>query len=111
LRNAYGDRCLGRTQYYDWLEDGRESVDGDPRLGRPSTSTDDARVTKVNETERSNRRLTVREIATISRQKSNHHSGLVNFLQDQKKFNRLFILKIAQYTRLVYFKRAQLMVR
>jgi len=41
MRNANGDRCLGR----------------------PSTSTDCAHVTKVNEIVRSNRRLTVREIA------------------------------------------------
>ena len=34
-----------------------------PRSGRPSTLTDNAHVTKVNEIVRSNRRLTVREIA------------------------------------------------
>ncbi|KAL4149442.1 hypothetical protein QTP88_003392 [Uroleucon formosanum] len=73
LQNAYGDQCLGRTQCYDWFKrfkDGRESVDDDPRSGRPSTSTDDAHVTKVNEI--------VRSMAMMLRQKSNHHSGLVN---------------------------------
>jgi len=34
-----------------------KSVDDDPRSGRPSTSTDGAHVTKVNEIVRSNRRL------------------------------------------------------
>jgi len=42
---------------------GSRSLDDDPRSGRPSTSTDGAHVTKVNEIVHSNRRLTVREIA------------------------------------------------
>ena len=52
LQNAYGDHCLGRTQCYDWFKcfkDGREAVDDDPSSGSPSTSTDVAHVTKVNE--------------------------------------------------------------
>ena len=59
LQNSYGAQCLGCTRCYDWfkrLKDGRESVDDNPRSGRPSTSTDDAHVTKVNEIVRSNRR-------------------------------------------------------
>ena len=43
------------------FKDGRESVENDLRSGRPLTSSDDAHVTK--EIVRSNRRLTVREIA------------------------------------------------
>jgi ribosomal protein S25 len=35
----------------------------EPRLRRPSTSSDDAHVAQVRETVRSNRRLTVREMA------------------------------------------------
>jgi hypothetical protein len=65
MQNVYDDQCLGRTQCYDRFKrfkDGRKSVDDDPRSGRPSTSTDDARMTKVNEILRSNRRLIVREI-------------------------------------------------
>jgi len=68
MQNAYGDQSLGRTQCYDWFKrfkGGRESVDDDPRSGRPSTSTDGAHVTRVSEIVRSNRRLTVREIAEI----------------------------------------------
>jgi len=45
MQNAYGDQCLGPTRCYDWFirfKDGRESVDDDPRSGRPSTSTDGA---------------------------------------------------------------------
>jgi len=42
MQNAYDDQRLGRTRCYDWFKrfkDGRESVDDDPRSGRPSTST------------------------------------------------------------------------
>ena len=65
MQNDYDDRCLGRTRRHDWFErfkDCRESVDDDPRSGRPSTSTHDAHMTKVMEIVRSNSRLTVREI-------------------------------------------------
>lgn len=40
-----------------------ESMDDDPRSGRPSTSTYNAYVTKVNEIVRSNKHLIVRETA------------------------------------------------
>lgn len=66
MKQVYGDQCLSRTNCYYWFrrfKDGRENVNDDPRSGRPSTSTDDAHVSQVNEMVRSNRRLTVREIA------------------------------------------------
>jgi len=66
MQNAYGDQCLGCTRCYDWFgryKHGRQSVDDDSRSGRPSTLTDGARVIKVNEIVRSNRRLTARDIA------------------------------------------------
>lgn len=44
------------------FKDGLISVDDDTHSGRPSTLTDDAHVTKVNEIVRSKRRLTVRKI-------------------------------------------------
>ena len=57
---------MNRTQYCEWFKrfkEGRMSVGEDPRLGRPSTSTNadhDERVTAVI---RGNRRLTIREVA------------------------------------------------
>jgi len=57
---------MGRTQTYEWwkrFKEGRTSVDDDPRSGRPSTSKTDDNVAKVCEVIRSNRRLTIREVA------------------------------------------------
>jgi hypothetical protein len=57
---------VGRTQCYEWFErfkDDRQPTDNDPRPGRPSTSTDAVHIAQVRAVVRSNRRLTVREIA------------------------------------------------
>jgi len=65
LKIAFREEAMGRTQTYEWwkrFKEGRTSVD-DPRSGRPSTSRTDDNVAKVREVVRSNRRLTVREVA------------------------------------------------
>ena len=41
-------------------------ADDDKRPGRPSTATDDTHVNKINTLVRSNRRLTIRELAEES---------------------------------------------
>ena len=74
LKIAFGEEAMCRTQTYEWLKrfkEGRTSVDDDPRSGRPSTSKSDDNVATVREVIRSNRRLTVREVAeevSISKQ-------------------------------------------
>ena len=74
LKIAFGEDAMCRTQTYKlWkrLKEGRTSVDGDPRSGRPSTSKTDDDVAKVRKVIRSNRRLTVREVAEeVSNSKS-----------------------------------------
>jgi transposase len=65
LKIAFGEEAMCRTQTYEWLKrfkEGRTSVDDDPHSGRPSTSKTD-NVAKVREVVRSNRHLTVREVA------------------------------------------------
>ena len=65
LKIAFGEEAICRTQTYEWwkpFKEGRTSVD-DPHSGRPSTSQTDDNVPKVSEVIRSNRRLTVREVA------------------------------------------------
>jgi hypothetical protein len=66
MKNSYGDQCMSRTRCYEWFKcfkDGRQSAHDGQRLGRPWTSCDDTHVAQFREIGRSNRRLTVREIA------------------------------------------------
>jgi len=66
LKIAFREEAMGKTQTYEWwkrFEEGRTSVDDDPRSGRPSTSKSDDNVAKVREVIHSNRHLTVREVA------------------------------------------------
>jgi len=66
LKMALREEAMCRTQTCQWwkrFKEGRTSVDDDPRSGRPSTSKTDDNVAKVREVIRSNRRLTVREVA------------------------------------------------
>ena len=67
LKIAFGEEAMCRTQTYEWwkrFKEGQTSVvDDDARLGWPSMSKTDNNVAKVHEVIRSNRRLTVREVA------------------------------------------------
>ena len=51
LNTTYGDVVMKRTAYLKWherIKGGRQSIDDDERLGRPSTSTDDPHVDNIN---------------------------------------------------------------
>ncbi|XP_054706645.1 protein GVQW3-like [Uloborus diversus] len=66
LQDAFDNEVLSRSRCHEWFKrfkEGRTSTTDDPRSGRPSTSTDDAQVAKLNALVRSNRRLTIREMA------------------------------------------------
>jgi hypothetical protein len=66
IKNVYGDQCISRTRCYEWskrFKDNRQSIHDEPRLGRPSTSCEDAHVAQFREIVLSNRRLTVQKIA------------------------------------------------
>ena len=59
-------RLQSKTRVYEWYKrfhDGREDVEDDERLGRPSTSTTDENVEKVKEMVMNDRRITIREVA------------------------------------------------
>ncbi|UYV84877.1 hypothetical protein LAZ67_X003845 [Cordylochernes scorpioides] len=63
LTVAYGKVTLDRSNVYRWYKMfsvGREDVSDEERAGRPSTSTTDD---NINEVEKANRRITVREVA------------------------------------------------
>jgi transposase len=66
LVEVYGDAAVTCKTVYKWFErfrSGSESIDGEERLGRPLTSCTDENILEVNEMIRSNKRLTIREIA------------------------------------------------
>ena len=63
---AFGEQCLSRARIFEWhkgFKEGRESVDDNPRSGRPTTSKTDDCVARVRELIRANRRLTIRELS------------------------------------------------
>jgi len=67
LKQAYGEHALSRSKLFKWYKafsEGRESIKDEPRSGRPSTSKTDNNVEIVRDLVRSDRRLTVRMIAS-----------------------------------------------
>ncbi|CAK9809034.1 Protein GVQW3 [Anthophora quadrimaculata] len=66
LKQAYGGDTFSRTQYYEWFvrfKTGRQSIEDDPRPGRPLTATDNTCIEKISDLVRANCRLTVRELS------------------------------------------------
>ena len=67
LKQAYGEHALLRSQVFKWFKafsEGRESIKDEPSSGRPSTSKTDKNVEIVGALLRSDRRVTVRMIAS-----------------------------------------------
>ena len=66
LKKAYGESSMSKTRVYEWykrFQDGREDVEDDEHLGRPSTSTTHENVERVKEMVMNDRRITIREVA------------------------------------------------
>ncbi|XP_071449362.1 protein GVQW3-like isoform X2 [Hetaerina americana] len=66
IREVFKDESMSQTAVFKWhklFKDGRESVDDEPRAGRPSTSRTDDNVQRVREVLNSDSRLSVRMIA------------------------------------------------
>lgn len=67
LRKVYGEKCMSRTQVFEWFKrfrDGRTSTDNNSRSGRPATAVNEENIERVNELIRGDRRLTVKDIMT-----------------------------------------------
>ena len=68
LIRAYREHAVLRTKFFRRHKaflDSRESVEDEPRCGRPCTSKMDENVTKVRDLMRSDQRLTVRMISSM----------------------------------------------
>ena len=66
LEEVYDKDVMSRMQIIEWHKrfvKGREEVEDDPKTGRPSTTSTDKNITKVNQLVRSDRRLTVQIIS------------------------------------------------
>ena len=66
IKWAFGDVSLSRCVTFDWFKrfkEGRISIEGDHRLGRPLSSKTNDTITLVRNKIRNDRRLTVREVA------------------------------------------------
>ncbi|GFX04117.1 protein GVQW3 [Trichonephila clavipes] len=69
MKTAFGDEAMSRARVFEWsrpFKEGRQSGNNDPRSGRPFTSRDKDKIAQVKAVVRSDRRLTVREIAQKS---------------------------------------------
>ncbi|XP_015367479.1 PREDICTED: putative uncharacterized protein FLJ37770, partial [Diuraphis noxia] len=66
IKLAFGDIALSRCVTFDWFKrfkEGRISIEDDHRPGRPSTSKTNDIISLVRDKIRSDRKLTVREVA------------------------------------------------
>jgi len=67
MQRQYGPSCMSRANFYKWVQafkDGRESITDDLRSGRPVDVSTPETVQAVEDLIRSDRRVTLDEIAT-----------------------------------------------
>ncbi|XP_029177936.1 protein GVQW3-like [Nylanderia fulva] len=68
LQEAFKDDCISRSQSGRWhktFKEGREEIADEPRSGRPTTARSDENVKRVRKVLRSNRQLSIQQIADI----------------------------------------------
>ncbi|GFW68622.1 protein GVQW3 [Trichonephila clavipes] len=66
MKTAFGEEAMSRAGVFEWLrrfKEGRQSVNSNPRSGRPSTSPNEDKIAQVKAVVHSDHCLTVREIA------------------------------------------------
>ncbi|GFX33051.1 HTH_48 domain-containing protein [Trichonephila clavipes] len=66
MKTAFGEEAMSRARVFEVFQpfkEGRQSVNSDPRSGRPTTSRNEDKIAQVKAVVRSDRRLTVRDIA------------------------------------------------
>ncbi|GFO48549.1 histone-lysine N-methyltransferase SETMAR [Plakobranchus ocellatus] len=66
IPETYGEGAMSRSRVYQWCTwfgEGRTSLGDEPKSGRPKTSTNEEKTTRVDELIRCDRRMKIREIA------------------------------------------------
>ncbi|GFW45212.1 protein GVQW3 [Trichonephila clavipes] len=65
MKTAFGEEAMSRARVFEWFrrfKEGRQSVNSDPRIGRPFNSRNEDNIAQVKAVVHFDRRLTVREI-------------------------------------------------
>ncbi|KAL4131731.1 hypothetical protein QTP88_009004 [Uroleucon formosanum] len=68
LCEVYGEECLSRARVFEWHKrfcSGREDVEDDDRSGRPTTSSTNENVEKIDKIIRQDRRLSIRAVTEM----------------------------------------------
>ncbi|GFW94019.1 protein GVQW3 [Trichonephila clavipes] len=66
MKTAFGEEAMSRARVFELLrlfKEGRQSVNSDPRSGRPSTSRNEDKIAQLKAVVHTDRCLTVREMA------------------------------------------------
>jgi hypothetical protein len=95
---GFGEDDMGITQIKEWynrFRDGRTSVEGDIRSGRPSTSRNDELIDQARTLGMQDRRVTVRELAVGGISTGSVHSILTDNLALQR-VSAKFVHKLIQ---------------
>ncbi|XP_053353685.1 protein GVQW3-like [Clarias gariepinus] len=82
LQNVYGDGTIDKSNVHRWMKkfkEGENSIEDKPRSGRPTTATTDKNRQQVDELIRTDRQVTIRELAA---QLDCGHSAIQKMVKD-----------------------------